>query len=218
MAHRLLFYPIVMLEAIISVRIPDFVGDISKKHNAMVKILGCVPFSKTGARSLLEIRASEEEIPGVMKDFKASHGFTEVDMAQTGKDKMLATVSTTKCAICSTMAGSGCFLIQAETKGDFLNWTVLASSNKQIKELIKRMKDNGMNARLKSIKDISSKEELTKRQEDILRISLEKGYFDYPKKTSIRELAAQFGIAISTLSEILRTAQKKVMVSHFNER
>ncbi len=114
-----------MLEAIISVRIPDFVGDISKRHNAMVKILGCVPFSKTGARSLLEIRASEEKIPGVMKDFKASHGFTEVDMAQTGKDKMLATVSTTKCAICSTMAGSGCFLISAKTKGDFLILWVL---------------------------------------------------------------------------------------------
>ncbi|MFQ5975686.1 MAG: helix-turn-helix domain-containing protein [Candidatus Hydrothermarchaeales archaeon] len=206
-----------MLEATIAVRIPDFVGDISKKHNAMVKIWGCVPFSKTGARSLLEVRASEEKIPGVMKDFKASHGFSEVEMAQTGKDKMLATVSTTKCAICSTMAGSGCFLISAKAKGDFLHWTVLASSNDQIKNLIQRMKDNAMDAKLLSIKDISSKEELTKRQEDILRISLEKGYFDYPKRTSIRELAGLFGISISTLSEILRTGQKKVLISHFNE-
>jgi predicted DNA binding protein len=204
-----------MLEAVIAVRIPDFVGDISKRHDAMVKILGCVPFSKTGARSLLEVRASEDKMGEVMDDFKASHGFSEVDMAQTGKDKMLATVSTTKCAICSTMAGSGCFLIAATAKDDFLHWTVLASSNDQIKSLIERMKSNGMDAKLLKMTDISSKEELTKRQEDILKIALEKGYFDFPKRISIRELAQMFGISISTLSEILRTAQKKVMASYF---
>jgi predicted DNA binding protein len=206
-----------MLEAVIAVRIPDFVGDISKRHDAVVKILGCVPFSKTGAKSLLEIRAKEEKIPGVMQDFKASHGFTDVDMAQTSKDKMLATVSTNKCAICSTMAGSGCFLISATAKDEKLYWTVLASRNDQIKALIGRMKDNGMDASVKSLRDISSKEELTKRQEDILKIALEKGYFDYPKGTSIRELAAMFGISISTLSEILRSGQKKVMASYFKE-
>ncbi len=206
-----------MLEAVISVRIPDFVGDISKKHDAMVKILGCVPFSKTGAKSLLEIRASEEKIPSVMKDFKTSHGFTDVDMVQTGKDKMLATVSTTKCAICSTMADSGCFLVSATAKDDKLHWTVLTSKNDQIKALIARMKDNGMDATLQSIRDISSKEELTKRQEAILTIALEKGYFDYPKRTSIRELAGMFGISISPLSEILRSGQKKVMASYFGK-
>jgi predicted DNA binding protein len=184
----------------------------------MVKILGCVPFSNKGAKSLLEVRASEEKMPGVMKDFKASQGFSEVDLAQTGKDKMLATVSTTRCAICSTMSGSGCFLIHAKADRDFLNWTVLASSNEQIKELIARMKGNGMDAKLQSIKDISTKEELTRRQEDILKISLEKGYFDYPKRTSIRKLAKLFGISISTLSEILRTAQKKVMASYFTDK
>jgi len=207
-----------MLEAVISVRIPDFVGDISRRHDGMVKILGCVPFSEKGVKSLIEIRAKEEKIPGVMKDFKASHGFTDVDLAQTAKDKMLATVSTTKCSICSTMAGSGCFLVSATAKDNNLHWTVLVSKNSQIKSLISRMKDNGMNASIQSIRDISSREELTKRQEDILKIALEKGYFDCPKRTSIRELAAMFGISISTLSEILRSGQKKIMASYFGEK
>jgi predicted DNA binding protein len=116
------------------------------------------------------------------------------------------------------MAGSGCFLISATAKDDFLHWTVLASKNIQIKSLIKRMEGNGMYAKILSIKDISSKEELTKRQEEILKIALEKGYFDYPKRISIRELAKMFGISISTLSEILRSGQKKVMASYFGEK
>lgn len=204
-----------MIEAVISVTIPDFVGDISRRHNAMVNILGCVPFSGVGAKSLIEIRAKEDRMSDVMSDFKSSHGFSEVDMAKTGKDRMLATVSTTKCNICSTMAGSGCFLIQATSKGGNLHWKVLANNNDQIKTLVDRMKANGMEARIQSIKDVSSREELTKRQEEILKIAFEKGYFDYPKRTSIRELASLFGISISTLSEILRSGQKKIMAGYF---
>ncbi len=189
-----------MLEAVIAVKVPDFVADISKKHDAMIKILGCVPFSKTGARSLIEVKTSEDQLEVLMNDFKESHGFSHLDIAKTGKDRILASVSTTKCAICSTMAGSGCFLISVTTKNGLLNWTVLANSTAQIS------------------KDISSKEELTKRQEDILKIALEKGYFDYPKHTSIRELAKMFGISISTLSEILRSGQKKIMAAYFKDR
>jgi len=203
-----------MLEAVIAVRIPDFVGDISKKHGAMVRILGCVPFSGRGAKSLLEVRAKEEEMEGVMSDFKASHGFSEVDMVRTGKERMLATVSTTKCSICSVMAGSGCFLISATARGEELHWRVFASRSEQIKELIERLKANGMEARLLRMTHIIAREELTKRQEDILRIALEKGYFDCPKRISIRGLAAMLGISTSTLSEILRAAQKKALTSY----
>lgn len=207
-----------MLEATIAVKVPDFVGDISKKHNAIIKILGCVPFSKSGARSLIEVKAQEERLGMLMDDFKESHGFSHLDIAKTGSDKILASVSTTKCTICSTMAGSGCFLISATTKNDLLHWKVLASNNQQIKLLIDKMTQNGLDAQILKINDISSKEELTKRQEHILRIALEKGYFDYPKRTSIRELAKIFGISISTLSEVLRSGQKKVMASYFKNQ
>ncbi len=41
--------------------------------------------------------------------------------------------------------------------------------------------------------------------------------FDYPKKISLRDLAAMFDISISTLSEMLRKGQRKIMEEYFFE-
>ena len=50
-----------------------------------------------------------------------------------------------------------------------------------------------------------------------LQIAFERGYFDYPKRISLRDLAAMFDISISTLSEMLRKGQRKIMEEYFEE-
>ncbi|MEM2070066.1 MAG: helix-turn-helix domain-containing protein [Archaeoglobaceae archaeon] len=52
---------------------------------------------------------------------------------------------------------------------------------------------------------------MTFKEEEILKIALEKGFFEYPRKIKLEELAKQLEIAPSTLSEILRRAQKKML-------
>ncbi|MDK2876499.1 MAG: hypothetical protein PWQ22_909, partial [Archaeoglobaceae archaeon] len=61
------------------------------------------------------------------------------------------------------------------------------------------------------------KSEITFREEEVLRFALEKGYFDFPKKIRLEEIAEHFGIAGSTVSEILRRAQKKILEKYFKE-
>ena len=46
---------------------------------------------------------------------------------------------------------------------------------------------------------------------DILTIAFEQGYFDSPKKLGLSELASMAGIKTSTLTEILRRGQKKIL-------
>ncbi|WP_081423301.1 helix-turn-helix domain-containing protein [Archaeoglobus fulgidus] len=58
---------------------------------------------------------------------------------------------------------------------------------------------------------------MTYREEEILKIALEKGYFDFPKRVKLEQLAEFFGIAPSTLSEILRRGQKKVLEKYFGK-
>nr|WP_244372844.1 helix-turn-helix domain-containing protein [Archaeoglobus fulgidus] len=48
-------------------------------------------------------------------------------------------------------------------------------------------------------------------------MALEKGYFDFPKRVKLEQLAEFFGIAPSTLSEILRRGQKKVLEKYFGK-
>jgi hypothetical protein len=68
------------------------------------------------------------------------------------------------------------------------------------------------------ISKIKDEEELTARQENILQIALEKGYFEFPKKITLRQLAKVLDVSPATLTEILRRGQKRVLQEHFKGR
>lgn len=50
------------------------------------------------------------------------------------------------------------------------------------------------------------------------QIALEKGYFEFPKKITLRQLAKVLDISPGTLTEILRRGQKRVLQEHFKGR
>src|SRR6056297_3519156 len=56
-------------------------------------------------------------------------------------------------------------------------------------------------------------ENLTERQLAALRLALESGYYEQPRKTSLRELADQTAVARSTYEEHLRKAENKLLTN-----
>jgi len=56
-------------------------------------------------------------------------------------------------------------------------------------------------------------EDVTDRQMAALRLALEAGYYEQPRKTSLRELAEQTAVARSTYEEHLRKAENKLLTS-----
>ena len=56
-------------------------------------------------------------------------------------------------------------------------------------------------------------EDVTERQMAALRLALESGYYEQPRKTSLRELAGQTSVARSTYEEHLRKAENKLLTN-----
>ena len=56
-----------------------------------------------------------------------------------------------------------------------------------------------------------SRKYLTVRQEEVIEIACENGYFDIPKRTNLKELADHFDVCPATLCEILQRAERKVI-------
>ena len=70
-----------------------------------------------------------------------------------------------------------------------------------------------------TVKDVSHAfhdELLTDRQKEIMGIAYKSGYFEFPRKNDLTEIAAELSIRPSTLSEILRRAEAKI-VKHYIE-
>nr|MCL7344306.1 helix-turn-helix domain-containing protein [Candidatus Aramenus sulfurataquae] len=47
-----------------------------------------------------------------------------------------------------------------------------------------------------------------------MKIAFEAGFFDYPRKIKIQELAEKLNMSVSNLSEILRRAEKNVISNY----
>ncbi len=52
---------------------------------------------------------------------------------------------------------------------------------------------------------------LTPRQEEVLIKAFLKGYYSFPRRACLAEIAESLGISISTLSELIRKAESKVV-------
>jgi len=87
-----------------------------------------------------------------------------------------------------------------------------------VKSLLKELDEEQVVAEVVRISKLEEEEELTARQENILQIALEKGYFEFPKKLTLRQLAKVLDISPATLTEILRRGQKRVLQEHFKGR
>ena len=59
-------------------------------------------------------------------------------------------------------------------------------------------------------------DQLTDRQREALQMAFHAGYFDWPRSTDADTVAAQLGIAQSTLSQHLRTAERKLLAALFS--
>jgi|GEM_PF-609994 len=52
---------------------------------------------------------------------------------------------------------------------------------------------------------------LSKRQREVLLLAYKSGYFDNPRKVTLRDLADMLGLSVSTVKEHLRKAQRKIL-------
>lgn len=118
------------------------------------------------------------------------------------------------CLVAIPILESGCVITGVDVSESELVWSIICD-------------DEGFIALLENLEGVdfeliykgkpSGKDEITYREEEILKIALEKGYFDFPKRVKLEQLAEFFGIAPSTLSEILRRGQKKVLEKYFGK-
>jgi predicted DNA binding protein len=60
--------------------------------------------------------------------------------------------------------------------------------------------------------------DLTDRQLAVLRHAFDVGYFERPRETNATDLADHFDIARATMTQHLRTAQRKLLAAFFEDR
>jgi len=194
-------------------------SEIPQRHPVTIKVIDRVPYAEKGVKDLVEIAGPQDVIEDALLDIKKNPLVAKVETTVTEKGKVIGAITTARCEICRILTDADVFLISAESKGSGkVDWTIVLSEKAVLKEIFDHLKTKGVEAELVKLAKIDDKETLTERQDKITHVAFERGYFDYPKRISLRELARMFDVSPSTLSEILRKGQRKIVLDYFKKQ
>ncbi len=86
-----------------------------------------------------------------------------------------------------------------------------------LEPLIKSLNNNGVKVIVKPSYQIKSSKEkgITLRQKMVIKYALERGFFDYPRKISINDIAKDLKLSPSTVSEIIRRGLKWILNDYY---
>jgi predicted DNA binding protein len=209
-----------MMEAVVSITPPhSWIRRIASNFPAVVRVLDCRNIAnQQGVQELFEITCSPEISEKVVDFLRKDDYVYDVDIVKGRPGRVIGSLKTKKCTACRTFAQADCFLVSATSKPDGkLEWTLLGS-NTMLQSLLKDLQKADVEALVLSVSKLEEEQELTARQEYILQIALEKGYFEFPKKVTLRQLAKILEVSPATLTEVLRRGQKRVIQEYFKGR
>jgi predicted DNA binding protein len=176
-------------------------------ESAVIKIENISRLNGKAITSIVDLKAKEvrkamEELPPVCEAYVVSSSEAKVFVREH------------TCVTALKILESGCLITSADIVENGVIWNLICSEDSFV-NLVRTLENEGIDFDLLYKGKPGTRSAVTYREEEILRIALEKGYFDYPKKIKLEELSEIFGIAPSTLSEILRRGQKKILERYF---
>ena len=121
------------------------------------------------------------------------------------------------CDLCKTVLSSGSFLISGKNVEDYtIIYSFVTPNFFAYKKILSTLESHGLEPKVLEIGKFTPKGEvLTEKQERVLWLALKMGFFDFPRKISMKDLAQRLGIGLSTLSEITRRGTRRLLQNHF---
>ncbi len=95
-----------------------------------------------------------------------------------------------------------------------MKWLLITDNNRTVGKISDELEKFGCDIKIERVTALGEKGILTKRQEEIIRVAFSSGYFDYPKRMGSSKLANKLGISVSTLSEVMRAAQRRIFAEY----
>jgi predicted DNA binding protein len=187
-------------------------------YSADVEILDSKMPTKDTVQHLFDIQVKPSMMEDLIAEMRRDGDLTRLEVISSKNGHIYGSAASSRCTVCKEVAKSRCFLasVSVSSKGK-AEWTLLGS-DESFMDLTGALDRRRIPVEIRLKKELEDTDLLTTRQEQILSIAFERGYFDFPKKRGLKELAAETGIKASTLDEILRRGQKKVLGEYLTRR
>jgi hypothetical protein len=186
---------------------------VARESGVRLSVADCRDFNVRGMSMLLQLEGERRSMQHAVTELRKLKGVRNLyDTGLNGTRTLCLTVLD-RPNLCDASMGTGVVCMQCPYNQAEENptWQVLVSRPDDLRELISRLERRGVPAKIMSISQVDQDELLTGRQKEVLAMAISLGYFDFPRKISLTELSKKVSIKPSTLSEILRNAERKIL-------
>lgn len=188
-----------------------------QNHNVDIRVFGCIPYQSSGGRGLVRL-SSNENLEDVLNKIRGRKDVVRASFSNESNKAVIGEVVIDRCAACTALKQSDCFMVSSKsTEEGWLEWAVAAESNSAIYDLINLLGENKCEVQLTRISGSPGASRLTLRQKEILQFAYNNGYYEYPRRVSLRDLSRIFDVSPSTMSEILRAGQRRIFSEYFGK-
>ena len=200
-----------MIEALLNIRIPElWVTPITEKYDISMycQIGGYSGKAGWGSVTMKGDDNILNDIIEVIKNHPSVGGVT-IKARELGSTSFI--VNVVKCKACEVLMKAKAFMVFPVSihKGR-MKWLLITDDNPTVGKIVDDLEDCGCDIKIERVTPFSGRGILTERQEELVRVALASGFFDFPRKMGSLELARKLGISVSTLSEIMRASQRRI--------
>lgn len=185
---------------------------------ATVKVLSLKAQTAAGEIThFVDISSEHASAEQLSENILKSTDVVTSDVAKVGNSRLIGSVTSSKCTVCPMIIDTnlGYFIGPAVSEKNSQMVYKLFMNGEGIPSFLQGLHMKGIDYKIADITKLAPKKTLTVRQERVLKSAFELGYYDYPKRVSTEELSKSLGIAPSTVAEILRRAERRIIGSYF---
>jgi len=206
-----------MMEAELSIGGMQFwMVEAASRLGGTITITECIPWRKKGGQALFVVRGTEHGAEEVAEAIRSSPDVVSVDASRRSDGLVVGSVAMKECWIIWAILAGGCFLEKGWSTGDGrANFTILSGREGSLPRIIKTISAKRVQLDILRIAPADERPVVSRKQEALVRLALEKGYFDYPRRIEVRELARQAGLSPSAAHEMLKRGEKNIIRHYF---
>ncbi len=218
----------VFKEVTLRIRPPphSWVIELLRYYPAKVEIFDCKAIAHDKVSEIFEVKCDPKHVKDVVERLKKSRYISHLEIFESDikKGRIYGVLRTAHCSVCELFSKtSECFLGSAiyDIENRYVRWTMIVRMD-LLEVMLKRLLANGLEVHVERISNIGreerSREELTLKQEQMLKLAWRLGFFDFPRKITLQKLSRLTGLSPATVAEVLRSGLKKLVSSYFKEK
>ena len=199
----------------LQVKAENRLQDAARANGTKMSVVDCKAFNKTGMSLLLELRGTDQGVHSTTAEIRRTEGVRQVVEGERQGETTPLLVVLERPAICraSNDAAIVCLECALSAEAEPASWRFIVRKTSDFRQVLARLSKEGIETRIEDVAPLERKATLTGRQKEIMATAVAQGYFEFPRKISLTGLSELVGVKPSTLSEILRSAERRIMAN-----